>query len=91
VAVFTDVSRHPIGPILTSQAVQGQRGCLVTSMTNYQHALCNNKELFFDCLTLKDGTDKLSHNVGKPRTWAAQQPRRANTSTPRRDPEISRC
>jgi len=88
---FTDVSRHPIRPILTSQGVQAQTGCLAKSKTNYQHALRNNEELFLDCLTLEDGTDKLSPNVDKPRTWATQQSRRANTSTPRREPKMSHC
>ena len=88
---FADVSRHSIRPILTSQAVQAQTGCLAKSITNYQHALRNNEELFLDCLTLEDVTDKLSQNVDKPQTWAAQPSRRANTSTPRREPKVSHC
>jgi len=43
-----------------------------------------------DFLIFEDGTDMLSRNVGKLlQTYAAQDPRRAKTSTaPRREPEM---
>jgi hypothetical protein len=80
VVFFTNFSGQTIVSIFKGQAVQ--EDFLRNFGTTIFKGEAIKEELFLDCLTLEDGTNSLSRNVGKKLPfYAAQNPRRAQISS----------